>query len=130
MDLDMAKLVGNDRYAKLVDIKLVKIDLGYAVAQMEISEKHLNGVNIVQGGAIFTLADYAFAAAANSKGVVTLGINASISYFKSPKGKLLTAEAKEITSSKRICSYNVDIFDENNDLIARFNGTGYIKGGA
>ncbi|MGI6711160.1 MAG: PaaI family thioesterase [Bacillota bacterium] len=128
MDLDMAKLVGNDRFAKLVGIKLVKIDLGYAVAQMEISEKHLNGVNIVQGGAIFTLADYAFAAAANSKGVVTLGINANISYFKSPKGKLLTAEAKEINSSKRICSYNVDIIDENNSLIARFNGTGYIKG--
>jgi acyl-CoA thioesterase len=127
MDTDMTKFVGNDRFAAYVGIKLIKVGMGYAVAQMEVKENHLNGVNIVQGGAIFTLADYAFAAASNSKGFVTLGITANISYFKSPQGKVLTAEAKEISSSKKLCSYNVDVFDDNNDLIARFNATGYIK---
>lgn len=127
MNTDMVKFIENDRFAAYVGIKLIKIDSGYAVVQMEITDKHLNGVNIVQGGVIFTLADYAFAAASNSKGFVTLGINANISYFKSPQGKLLIAEAKEISSNKKLCSYNVDVFDENNDLIARFNATGYIK---
>lgn len=119
--------VENDKFAKYNSIKLIEARQGYAVAQMEITENHLNGVNIVQGGAIFTLADFAFAAASNIK-AVTLSINASISYFKPPKGKLLTAKATEISSSRKICSYNVDIFDQNGDLIARFNGIGYIKG--
>ena len=127
MDTEMMKLLENDRFAAYVGIKLIKVDSGCATAQMEITDKHLNGVNLVQGGAIFTLADFAFAAAANAKGFVTLGINANISYYKSPQGKLLTAEAKEISSSKKLCGYNVDVFDENNDLIARFNATGYIK---
>jgi acyl-CoA thioesterase len=127
MNTGLIKFVKNDRFAAYVGIKLIKVDSGYAIAQMEITDNHLNGVDIVQGGAIFTLADYAFAAASNSKGFVTLGINANISYFKSPQGKLLIAEAKEISSSKNLCNYNVDVFDENNDLIARFIATGYIK---
>lgn len=124
----LARYVGNDRFVNLVGIKLIKVDIGYALAQMEIKEKHLNGVNIVQGGAIFTLADYAFAAAANAKGLLTLALNAHISFYKPPQGPVLTAEAREITSGNKICSYNVDIFDADKVLVARFQGTGYIKG--
>lgn len=128
MENETVWYIKNDRFAEHAGIELIKAEPGYAVTQMRITDKHLNGVNIVQGGAIFTLADYAFAAASNSKGVVVLGINANISYFKPPKGKVLTAEATEISSSKKICNYNVDIYDENRELIARFTGTGYIKG--
>jgi len=127
MEKDMIKTIENDRFANLLGIKLVKVDHGYAEVKMEIKEVHLNGVNIVQGGVIFTLADYAFAAASNTKGLVTVGINASISYFKSPKGKWLFAKAKEISSTRSICNYTVDIFDETDEIIARFNGMGYIK---
>ncbi|MBC3796304.1 PaaI family thioesterase [Acetobacterium tundrae] len=127
MDKDMIKTIENDRFANSLGIKLVKVDHGYAEVKMEIKEVHLNGVNIVQGGVIFTLADYAFAAASNTKGLVTVGINASISYFKSPQGKWLFAKAKEISSTRSICNYTVDIFDETDEIIARFNGTGYIK---
>lgn len=128
MENEMMKFIRNDQFAEYVGIDLIKVEPGYALTKMKIKGRHLNGVNIVQGGAIFTLADYAFAAASNSKGAITLGTNASISYFKPPKGKVLTAEATEISSSRKICNYNVDIFDENKDLIARFIGTGYIKG--
>ena len=64
---------------------------------------------IVQGGATFTLADYAFATASNAHGQVALGINASISYFRATQGKVLFAEATEIHASSRLASYNVDI---------------------
>lgn len=124
---EMIKNIENDQFAKHTGIRLVKVEHGYAVTEMEVKEHHLNGVGIVQGGAIFTLADYAFAAASNSKGTITLGINANISYFKSPKGKIITAEAREISSSKKICGYTVDVFDEDKELVARFNATGYIK---
>jgi acyl-CoA thioesterase len=127
LETDMMKIVQNDRFAKYIGVKLINVGKGHAGTQMGITENHLNGVDFVQGGAIFTLADFAFAAASYSKGLAILGINANISYFKPPKGKLLTAEAKEISSSRKLCSYNVDVFDENKDLIARFSATGYIK---
>ena len=117
----------NDRFAALAGIELVKVEPGYALAKMNIEEKHLNGVNIVQGGATFTLADYAFAAASNAYGQVALGINASINYFQAPQGEVLFAEATELHASRRLANYNVDIYDENKELIARFTGTVYKK---
>ena len=116
-----------DRFAALVGIKLIEVKTGYAKATLEITDQHLNAVNIVQGGVIFTLADFAFAAAANSYGQVSLGINAHISYFQPPKGKMLIAEATEISSNKKIGSYNVDISGEDKELIARFTGMAYRK---
>ncbi|MFA5537055.1 MAG: PaaI family thioesterase [Bacillota bacterium] len=127
MKLNLTKSIENDRFAAYNGIKLVEIKPGFAVAEMEINENHLNGVDLVHGAAIFSLADYAFAAASNSKGVVTVSVNASIAYFKSPKGPRLVAEAEEISSSKKLCNYNIDIFDENKELVARFIGTGYKK---
>ncbi len=130
MNTNKLELIKKDRFAAHVGIKLVKAEPGYAFARMEITENHLNGADIVQGGAIFTLADYAFAAASNAKVPVTLGINANISFFMPPKGKILSAEARETASSKRLCSYTVDVSDENNNLIARFTATGYVKSNA
>jgi acyl-CoA thioesterase len=127
MNENITSYLENDRFAALVGVKLVEVKHGYAKAKMEITDKHLNAVNIVQGGAIFTLADFAFAAASNSYGQVSLGINANISYFRPPKGSALFAEAKEISSSKKIGNYTVDIFDENDEIVARFNGIAYRK---
>jgi acyl-CoA thioesterase len=123
----ITKLLENDRFAKFNGIKLIEIKSGYAVAQMEVTDNHLNGVNMVQGGAIFTLADFAFAAAANATGNITLSLNASISFFKPPQGKIITAKATIISSSAKLCNYNVDIFDEDKELIAKMVSNGFIK---
>ncbi|EGW41309.1 PaaI family thioesterase [Desulfosporosinus sp. OT] len=123
----LIKLLENDRFAAFVGIELVKVQPGYAVTKMDISEKHLNGVNIIQGGAIFTLADFAFAAASNACGQVTVGINASIAYFQASKGNILIAEAKEVATSQKISNYTVDVFNENKDHIAQLSITGYKK---
>ncbi|MDP4126040.1 MAG: PaaI family thioesterase [Bacillota bacterium] len=123
----LMKLLENDRFAAFVGIELVKVQPGFAVAKMDISEKHMNGVNIIQGGAIFTLADFAFAAASNACGQITVGINANISYFKASKGKILIAEAKEVSVSQKIANFNVDVFNENKDHIAQLSITGFKK---
>ncbi|MGI6679647.1 MAG: PaaI family thioesterase [Dehalobacterium sp.] len=127
MDENSIKNIKNDKLAALLDIKLLKIAAGYALTEMKISEKHLNGVNMVHGGAIFTLADYAFAAASNAKGLVTVGITNNITFIKSPKGKIITAEAREASCSSRLSVYNVNVFDEDQTLVAQMSGMGYIK---
>lgn len=127
MDSTVNEFISNDRFARFVGARLVSAKPGYAVVQMEITDNHLNGVNMVQGGAIFTLADYAFAAASNYGGVVTVGVNVNISYLKSPAGKIITAEAREISSGKKVSHVHIDVFDENRELVAVVHGTGYRK---
>ena len=64
-----------DHYAKHSGIKLVAVSPGYAKVSMKIKSIHLNGLNTVHGGAIFTLADFAFAVAANTHDALVTSIN-------------------------------------------------------
>jgi len=120
-------LLANDRFAALTGIKLTQLEPGHAIAKMEIADKHMNAANVVQGGAIFTLADYAMAAAANAHGQVALAINCSIDFFRPPRGEYLVAEANEVHLSARLATYSVEIRDDSDAVVALCKGTVYRK---
>ena len=122
------QLLKNDRFANHNDIRLFSTGNGEAVAEMTVSEKHLNGVDIIHGGALFTLADFAFAAASNSHGRIAVAIDASIKFFKGVSSGKLIAKAKELNSGKTLSSYTVDIVDDKDTKIAFFSGTAFLKG--
>ena len=46
-----------DRFADLIGAELIEASEGYAKARLKVEERHLNGGDICQGGAVFTLAD-------------------------------------------------------------------------
>ena len=121
------KFFKGDRLAEYLGIELVEVSMGKAVARMEVKEEHLNGINTVHGGAIFTLADFAFAVAANSHGRVTVAINVSISFMKAATSGTLTAIANEISLNPKIATYTVNICNEDDELIAIFQGLAYRK---
>jgi acyl-CoA thioesterase len=116
-----------DQFAASVGIELVEVSPGRAVARLEIEPRHLNGMGSVQGGAIFTLADLAFAAAGNSHGQAAVGINCSINYIKAVSQGTLTAEATEDSLNPKLGSYTVRITDEQGEIIAVFQGLAYRK---
>ncbi len=116
-----------DKFASFIGIKLLEVSKGRAKVEMEIKEEHLNGVKTAHGGAIFTLADFAFAVAANSHGKVSVAINVSITYMKAVKMGKITAEAREISRNPKLATYTVDICDEDKDIVAIFQGLAYIK---
>ncbi|TKB24281.1 PaaI family thioesterase [Desulfopila sp. IMCC35006] len=117
----------NDRFAALAGIEIVEARRGYCRARMEIDEKHLNAAGVVQGGALFTLADLAFAVASNSHGQLALAINVSISFLTSKTSGTLYATATEVGDPKRIGAYDVLVTDERDEIVARFNGLVYRK---
>jgi len=118
-----------DRFAATSGLILIECNPGFAKAQVQIEERHLNGAGVVHGGLLFTLADFCFGAAVNSYGCVTLSINASISFFaKSTKGTL-TAECKEISRSNKLTTCDINVYDEGGLLLANFKGTAYITKG-
>ncbi|MCE5268321.1 MAG: PaaI family thioesterase [Planctomycetaceae bacterium] len=118
---------GNDRFAMTSGAELVELRLGYAKARLNIEDRHLNSVGLVQGGAIFTLADFTFAAACNSAGRVAVAISTNLSFLKAARSGVLWAEAVELSRTKRIATCTVRITDDAGELLALFQGTAYIK---
>ena len=84
-----------DKFALLAGVELLETGNGYAKARMLIKPEHLNGGGVCQGGAIFTLADLAFAAATNSHARLTLSITSNINFFKAESKGYLCGEGKE-----------------------------------
>jgi acyl-CoA thioesterase len=94
---------------------------------MTLQPCHWNGLDSVQGGAVFTLADFAFAAAANSHGTIAVAINVSITFMKGAKEGTLWAEAREISKNPRLGSYTVDVKTDQGEMVAIFQGLAYRK---
>lgn len=125
--MDIKKFFARDRFAASAGIELTETSEGYARAVMPVKESHLNGVSTVQGGAIFTLADLAFAAACNSHGTVAVAINVSISFVKAVTTGTLTAEAREVAVNPKLSSVTVNVMDDSGELVAIFQGMAYRK---
>ena len=121
------KFLHDDKFALHAGIELLEVKSGTAKVRMEVKPFHINGVGLVHGGALFTLADFAFAAAANSHEEVAVAINASISYLKGVKAGTLYAEAEEISNSRKISVYSIRVTDDAGQLIAMFQGMAYKK---
>lgn len=119
----------HDTYAKFLGIEVLEVRQGYARAQLDIKDHHKNGLRIAHGGAIFSLADLAFAAASNSYNTPAVAINVNISYLKAETGGLLTAEAFENSCGPKLASYTINVTNEDGELCALFQGMVYRKKG-
>ena len=108
----------NDRFATENGIVVDSVTEDCVVCGMEINEKHKNAVGGVQGGAIFTLADLAFAVHCNLAMVcgedvgVTVGQSCSISFLKGTRGSRLMAKSTCISKGHRVSVYRICVEDD------------------
>ena len=124
---EIREFFSNDTYAIHTGIYIDEAANGEAVCSFEIKDYHMNSGGAVQGGAIFTLADFTFAVAANSLGKMTVSVNNNISYLRPAKGKKLIGKSKCLGRTKRMCFYEVYITDDIGTEVAKMSVTGYIK---
>ncbi|MEG1688033.1 MAG: PaaI family thioesterase [Angelakisella sp.] len=108
-------------------ITIDEVELGYAKCSLTIAQKHMNAGNMVMGGAIFTLADFAFGIAANAGQPMTITLNSTISYLGVAKGKRLLAEARVIKAGRSTCVVTVEVSDELGTPVAIATMTGFRK---
>jgi acyl-CoA thioesterase len=126
--MDVKKYMMNDHFAVNASIELTEVYEGGATARMIVSEMHLNAGGVCQGGALFTLADLASAAVANSHEKLTLSIESNIAFFNPAKfGTVLTATAAEVRDHHKLPYIEVRITDDQGLLIALFGSMGYRK---
>jgi len=119
----------NDRFAANAGCQITEVDEHHAVATMKVENQHLNGGNVCQGGALFTLADLAIAALMNCQGQLTFGIHNSIMFVSSAReGDVLTAEAVQVCEHHKIPTVEVRVTNQDGRLICHVTGMGYRKG--
>ncbi|MGI5901113.1 MAG: PaaI family thioesterase [Desulfitobacteriia bacterium] len=129
---NIIELMKKDKFASYVGVEIIWAKEGKAEARLRTEEKHLNGLGIVQGGAIFTLADTTFAAASNSREGTAVAVNVGITYCQAAKSGVLIAKAREVSLKRKLATYVVEVFSageegEPQELIALFQGTVYRK---
>ena len=117
----------NDRFAASNGMRLIELRPGFAKTTLQVEDRHLNSVGCVHGGAIFTLADFAFGAAVKTGGKVAPAISTNLSFLKATRSGALFAEATEVSRSRKLSVCTVRVTNDAGELAALFQGTAYIK---
>ena len=129
---ERTEIVWNDEFAtKVTGIKIEQMGHEWAECSLEVEQRHCNAAGNVMGGVLFTLADLAFAVAANNELIekvapeeLWMTLDSTIHYLRKTHGKRLTARAKCIKNGAHICLYEVKITDDEEKLIATIESTG------
>jgi acyl-CoA thioesterase len=134
LDIDLDKFrafFSADRWAAAAGAVIDTVREDLVECSMEITAIHRNAGGAVQGGAIFTLADLAFAVHSNLDMVcgaavgITVGQSCSISYLKSTRGKRLIASSVCLSKGKSMAVYRISIRDDLGVPIAEMIGNGF-----
>lgn len=118
----------NDKFAASTGVEILSVEKGSAVCALEISQGHVNSDGFVQGGVIFTLADSAFAVAANlgtADDCCVVTTQSNINFLSPAASGRLVAEAVCVRDGHSISVYKVTVSDETNNPIAFATFTGY-----
>lgn len=120
--------LAKDAFARHLGIEITEMKPGYASATMKVTPELLNGAGVTHGSAVFALADLAFAAASNSHGIMALALNVNINFVKATTlGAVLTAVAREDSTTRKTGLYRLEVRDESGDLVAVAQGLAYRR---
>ena len=116
-----------DRFAtEAAGAKILEAEEGHALCAMDLLPIHLNAAGRPMGGAVFTLADFAFAVAANGfSDRVTVSQQTSITFLSPGKGHRFLAEARCLRAGRTTCLYTVEVRDEVGTKVAFVTINGY-----
>jgi len=120
----------DDHMSQACGMTIEAVGPGTATISMVVRKDHLNGHGSCHGGAIFTLADSAFAFACNSHNTLTVAQHCSVTFLAPGReGDRLTATAREVTLAGRSGIYDVTVSREDGVAIAEFRGLSRMVAG-
>ncbi|MEM4979638.1 MAG: PaaI family thioesterase [Candidatus Bathyarchaeia archaeon] len=118
--------LNGDPFARLLGIEIQEIKEGYGRAFMKVRADLLNSQGFAHGGAIFSLADMAFAAASNSHNRVAVALSVNVNYRKPVReGMELLAEAFEESLGRSTALYRILVRTKDGELIAACQGLAF-----
>lgn len=115
-----------DRFAtECLGAEILEAEPGRALCRAEIRPSLCNALGNPMGGALFTLADLAFAVASNCGGQDTVTLDSAIHFLRPARGKTLFARAEAEKEGRSTCLYRVTVTDELGTQVALVMATGY-----
>jgi acyl-CoA thioesterase len=136
---DFRAFFAADKFAANAGIVIESVTEDGGTCSLELRDAHRNAGGGVQGGAIFTLADLAFAVHSNLAYVnalsnraegstapgITVGQSCSISFLKATRGTRLVAKSTCLSKGKTMSVYRITITDDLGVPIAEFTGNAF-----
>jgi acyl-CoA thioesterase len=115
--------------ARNLGLELEEAGPGYARVSMTCQEEMGNILGMVHGTAVFALMDEAFQVAVNAHGTVAVALQMSLTFHAAPTfGQRLTAVAREINTTRRTASCDIQVTDPGGRLIATCQALAYRRG--
>ena len=121
------RIFEDDGYVKLSGMEIVEVSNEQAVVRADIGKEHCNAKGSVQGGMLYTLADFAFAVLANYLHPMTVTQCGHINYVRAAVTKSITAVAKETVRAGHNTISEVVIYDDKNEVCCICNFNGFVK---
>lgn len=119
-------MLARDAFSRWLGVDVLRVAPGQCTLRMTVRAEMLNGFGVAHGGVTYALADSALAFASNTNGRVTVSIENNIGYpVAVHPGNVLTAEAVEVSASRRVAFYSVTVRNEAGVVVAVFRGTVY-----
>ncbi|MBI4012699.1 MAG: hotdog fold thioesterase [Candidatus Rokubacteria bacterium] len=111
--------IRDDPYAAWLGIELLDLAPGYCRAAMRLQPHMVNFHGTPHGGAIFSLADYAFSGACNAHGEMAVALAMTIQFLAAAApGARLTAEARAERQGRQAGFYVMTVTDEQGRVVA------------
>ena len=125
----IAMIREKDTFAVKLGIEILEAADGRSKVTMPLDKGTANALGNVHGGAIFSVADMAFACAANSEGIVSVAIQANIHYMAPciSEGRLY-ATGEKVGETRRLGYYHIRVFTPDERDIALMQAIVYKKG--
>ncbi|MCF8037038.1 MAG: PaaI family thioesterase, partial [Desulfobacteraceae bacterium] len=126
----ISKAVETEPLARTLNMRLAELAAGYSRVEMHyVPESMANMYSRAHGGAIFSLIDEAFETASQTAGNIAVALNVNVTYVSSPaSGTMLSAEAREISRSRKIANFDIRVTDSSRQLVATCQAVAYDTG--
>jgi acyl-CoA thioesterase len=109
----LTERIAADPYGRWLGIELLELRPGYCRAGLTLAPHMTNFHGSPHGGAIFSLADFAFGGACNGHGEPAVALTVTIQFHAAARvGQRLVAEARETRQGKRAGFYAMTVTDE------------------
>ena len=128
MDAEKIKAhLAKDKFGQGIGAEIVELTTERAVVNTVVKEDHLNANGVAQGGMIYTIADYAFAALANFLHPATVTQSGRIQYLRPATCGELTFVATETARVGKNCICEVVAKNGTGEIVCVCNFSGFIK---
>lgn len=124
----VSEMMATDTYSQWLGIQIIETGKGNCKLKMVARSEMANGHGIVHGGISYALSDSALAFASNSRGQKCVSIETDIAHIAPIfVNDELTVICTEIQFGKSLGRYESRVYNQNQQLVARFNGTVFRK---